>query len=102
MAATLQMADQKRAYTISDRATYLAWRHKVQLVPQVEGDPPFHHVSRVLEVTSKNAPRVNTAGGQALADFLVAPETQALIGEFGKSRFGQSLFIPDAGKPDRW
>src|SRR5881396_3092859 len=102
MAATLQMADQKRAYTITDRATYLAWRDKVQTVPQVEGDSLFYNVYHVMEVNPKNAPRVNTAGGKALADFLVAPETQALIGEFGKSRFGQSLFIPDAGKPDRW
>src|SRR5437867_12304387 len=84
MAATLQMADQKRAYTISDRATYLAWRDKVQLVPQVEGDSLFYNVYHVMEVNPKNAPRVNTAGGKALADFLVAPETQALIGEFGK------------------
>jgi len=102
MAATLQMADQKRAYTISDRATYLAWRDKVQLVPEVEGDSLFYNVYHVMEVNPRNAPRVNTAGGKALADFLVAPETQALIGEFGKSRFGQSLFLPDAGKPDRW
>ena len=102
MAATLQMADQKRAYTISDRATYLAWRDKVQLVPQVEGDSLLYNVYHVMEVNPRNAPRVNTAGGKAFADFLVAPATQALIGDFGKSRFGQSLFLPDAGKPDRW
>ncbi|HEY6209928.1 MAG TPA: substrate-binding domain-containing protein [Gemmatimonadales bacterium] len=102
MAATLQMADQKRAYTITDRATYLAWRDKVQLVPEVEGDPLLYNVYHVMEVNPNNAPRVNTAGGKAFADFLVAPETQALIGEFGHSRFGQSLFVPDAGKPDRW
>src|SRR5439155_1132380 len=100
MAATLQLADQKRAYTISDRATYLAWRDKVQLVPQVEGDSLLYNVYHVMEVNPKNAPRVNTAGGKAFADFLVAPATQALIGDFGKSRFGQSLFVPDAGKPD--
>ncbi len=102
MAATLQMADEKRAYTMTDRATYLAWRDKVQLVPQVEGDSLLYNVYHVMEVNPKNAPRVNTAGGKTLADFLVAPETQALIGAFGKSRFGQSLFMPDAGKPDRW
>jgi tungstate transport system substrate-binding protein len=96
------MADQKRAYTITDRATYLAWRDKVQLVPEVEGDPLLYNVYHVMEVNPNNAPRVNTAGGKAFADFLVAPETQALIGEFGHSRFGQSLFVPDAGKPDRW
>ena len=41
-----------------------------------------------------------TPGGRALADFLLDPETQRLIGEFGKRRFGQSLFVPAAGKPD--
>ncbi len=102
MAATLQMADEKRGYTITDRATYLAWRDKLQLVPQVEGDSLLYNVYHVMEVNPKNAPRVNTAGGKAFADFLVAPETQALIGAFGKSRFGQSLFVPDAGRPDRW
>jgi len=102
MAATLQMADQKRAYTLTDRATYLAWRDKVQLLPLVEGDPLLYNVYHVMEVNPRRAPRVNVAGGRALADFLVTREAQAFIAEFGKSRFGQSLFVPDAGKPDRW
>jgi tungstate transport system substrate-binding protein len=41
-------------------------------------------------------------GGRALADFLVAPNTQKLIAEFGRRRFRQSLFVPDAGKVDTW
>jgi len=98
MGETLQMTDQKRAYTITDRATYLAWRDKLQLVPVVEGDPRLYNVYHVLELNPKNAPRINLAGGRAFADFLVSPEAQALIGEFGKTRFGQSLFVPDAGK----
>jgi tungstate transport system substrate-binding protein len=102
MAATLQMADQKRAYTLTDRATYLAWRDKVQLLPLVEGDPLLYNVYHVMEVNPRHAPRVNVAGARALADFLVTPEAQAFIAEFGKARFGQSLFVPDAGKPDRW
>ncbi len=102
MAATLQMADQKRAYTLTDRATYLAWRDKLQLVPVTEGDTLLYNVYHVMEVNPRNAPRLNVAGGWALADFFVSPEAQALIGEFGKSRFGQSLFVADAGKPDRW
>lgn len=102
MGETLQMSDEKRGYTITDRATYLAWRDKVQLVPMVEGDPLLYNVYHMMVVNPKNAPRVNTAGAQALADFLVGPETQSLIGEFGKARFGQSLFVPDAGKEDRW
>ena len=96
MGETLQMADQMRAYTISDRATYLAWRDKVQLVPLVEGDPLLYNVYHVMDVNPRNAPRVNVVGGRALADFFVSPEAQALIGAFGKARFGQSLFVPDA------
>jgi tungstate transport system substrate-binding protein len=102
MGATLQLASEKGAYTLTDRATYLAWRDKIRLVPMVEGDPQLYNVYHVLEVNPRNAPRINGRGGTALADFFVAAETQRLIGEFGKSRFGQSLFVPDAGKPDRW
>lgn len=102
MGATLQLADEKRAYTLTDRATYLAWRDQVQLVPLAEGDSLLYNVYHVLELNPGNASRVNAGGGKALADFLVAPETQALIAEFGKARFGQSLFVPDAGKFDRW
>lgn len=98
MGATLQLADEKRAYTLSDRATYLTWRDKVHLVPMVEGDTSLYNVYHVLELNPKNASRINVVGGRALADFLVAPETQRRIGEFGKGRFGQSLFVPDAGK----
>jgi tungstate transport system substrate-binding protein len=102
MGATLQLADEKHAYTLTDRATYLAWRDKLQLVSLVEGDPLLYNVYHVLELNPKNAPRINVAGGRAFADFLISPATQALIGEFGKARFGRSLFVPDADKPDRW
>ena len=102
MGETLQMADEKRAYTITDRATYLAWRAKVQAAPLVEGDPLLYNVYHVLELNPHNAPRINAAGGKAFAEFLVAPATQARIAEFGKSRFGRSLFIPDAGRVDNW
>jgi tungstate transport system substrate-binding protein len=102
MAATLQMADEKLAYTLTDRATYLAWRDHVKLVPLVEGDTLLYNVYHVMEVNPKNAPRVNVAGGRALADWFVAPETQRRIGAFGRERFGRSLFVPDAGKTDRW
>lgn len=96
MAATLQMADETRAYTISDRGTFLAWQSKLELVPLVEGDTLFYNVYHVMEVPNADA------GSRALADFFVSPEAQALIGKFGTTRFGRPLFIPDAGKPDRW
>ncbi len=104
MGATLQIASEKGAYTLTDRATYLAWRDKSGLAALVEGDTLLYNVYHVLELNPGNAPaaRINLRGGRALADFFVAAETQKLIGEFGKSRFGRSLFVPDAGKPDRW
>ncbi len=104
MGATLQIASEKGAYTLTDRATYLAWRDKTLLGPMVEGDTLLYNVYHVLEPNPANAPasRINLRGGRALADFFVAAETQKLIGEFGRSRFGRSLFVPDAGKPDRW
>src|SRR2546427_6479754 len=99
---TLPKADEKRAYTITDRATYLAWRAKGQAAPLGEGDPLLYNVYHLLELNPKNAPPINPPGGKAVARFLLAAATQALIAEFGKSRFGRSLFIPDAGKVDTW
>jgi tungstate transport system substrate-binding protein len=93
MAATLQMADQKHAYTLTDRATYLAWRDRLQLVPLVEGDTLLFNVYHVMEA------RQGGAGARALAEFLVSPEAQAVIGRFGTTRFGRPLFIPDAVQP---
>jgi tungstate transport system substrate-binding protein len=44
--------------------------------------------------------KINTTGAQAFADFLLAPATQEMIGSFGRDKFGQQLFVPDAGKQD--
>jgi tungstate transport system substrate-binding protein len=102
MGATLLLADEKHAYTLTDMATYLAWRSKLELVPLVDGDSLLYNVYHVLELNPKTAPRANLTGGRALADFFVAPETQRMIGAFGKARFGRGLFVPDAGTLDRW
>src|SRR6266849_3807492 len=102
MGATLQMASEKRAYTLTDIGTYLAWQSKVELVPLVQGDSELYNVYHVLEPNPRNAPRINVAGGRAFADFMVDTATQRLIGQFGTTRFGRPLFIPDAGKIDKW
>src|SRR3989442_8925729 len=96
------MASEKRAYTLTDIGTYLAWKSRVELVPLVQGAPELYTVYHVLEPNPKNAPRINVAGGRAFADFMVDTATQRLIGEFGRTRFGRPLFVPDAGKADRW
>ena len=102
MGATLQMASEKRAYTLTDIGTYLAWQSKIELVPMVQGGAELYNVYHVLEPNPRNAPRINVAGGRAFADFMVDTATQHVIGEFGTKRFGRPLFVPDAGKADRW
>jgi tungstate transport system substrate-binding protein len=98
MGATLGIANDRNAYTISDRATYLAFRKRVALAILLEGDKPLLNVYSVMEVNPANGPRINTAGGKAFADFMVSPEAQSAIKTFGVEKFGQALFIPVAGK----
>lgn len=100
MGATLMIASEKAAYTLSDRATYLAFQRRISLAILLEGDAPLLNIYHVLEVSSARYPRVNAAGGKAFADFLVSPEAQAVIRSFGVDKYGQPLFIPDAGKPE--
>jgi tungstate transport system substrate-binding protein len=100
MGATLGIADDRRAYTLTDRATLLAFSKRVRLVTMVEGDRPLLNIYSVMEVNPANGPRVNAVGGKAFADFMLAPETQAVLKTFGVDRYGQPLFVPIAGKSD--
>src|SRR5581483_11512628 len=99
MGATLTIASEKAAYTLTDRGTYLAFRKRLRLAVLLEGDAPLLNVYHVMEVSPARHPRVNAAGGRAFADFMVAPETQAIIRTFGVDRYGEPLFVPDAGQP---
>lgn len=100
MGATLTIASEKGAYTLTDRATYLAFQKRIQLAILLEGDAPLLNIYHVMEVNAAKHPRVNTAGGKAFADFMVSPETQEVIKTFGVEKYGQPLFFPDAGKPE--
>ncbi len=100
MGATLRIASEKAAYTLTDRATYLANRDTLDLVILVEGDPLLLNVYHVMTVNPQKWPLVNAEGARAFVDFMLAPETQALIGAFGVEEYGQPLFFPDAGKTE--
>jgi tungstate transport system substrate-binding protein len=102
MGQTLIIADQREAYTISDRATWLAFSNRVELPIMVERDPALLNVYHVMPVNPAKFPNVpiNTVGGKAFADFMVAPETQTVIGDFGKDKYNQQLFVPDAGRSE--
>ena len=100
MGATLGIANERNAYTITDRGTYLALGKRVSLPILIEGDKALLNIYSVMEVNPANGPRVNSAGGKAFADFMVAPQTQNVIRSFGVEKFGQSLFVPVAGKKE--
>jgi tungstate transport system substrate-binding protein len=100
MGATLGIANDRQGYTLTDRATLLAFAKRVDLKPMVEGDKLLLNIYSVMEVNPANGPRINAAGGKAFADFMLAPETQAVIKTFGVDKYGQPLFVPIAGKKD--
>jgi tungstate transport system substrate-binding protein len=100
MGATLGIANDRQAYTITDRGTYLAFQKRVALPILVEKDKPLLNIYSVMEINPANGARVNTAGGRAFADFMLSPEVQAVIKTFGVNTYGQPLFVPIAGKPD--
>jgi tungstate transport system substrate-binding protein len=100
MGATLGIANERNAYTITDRGTLLALRKRVSLPVLIEGDRALLNIYSVLEVNPANGPRINSAGGKAFADFMVAPQTQDVIKKFGVEKFGQPLFVPVAGKKE--
>lgn len=100
MGATLGIANDRQAYTLTDRATLLAFSKRVELKPMVERDRLLLNIYSVMAVNPANGPRVNAAGGKAFAAFMLAPETQAVIKSFGVDKYGQALFVPIAGKRD--
>ena len=98
MGQTITIASQKQAYTIADRATYLATKDSSGLAILYEGTPDMLNVYDVLPVTAKAGSRVNVAGGEAFAKFMLSAAVQTEIGRFGKDKYGIALFDPDAGQ----
>ncbi|CAA9268930.1 MAG: Tungstate ABC transporter, substrate-binding protein [uncultured Chloroflexi bacterium] len=100
MGATLNIANEKRGYTLTDRSTYLARRGALQLDVLVEGSKELLNVYHVMPVNPQKFAHVNAAGGQAFAAFLVSREAQESIAAFGVAQYGQPLFFADAGKAE--
>lgn len=98
MGATLQMASEKGAYTLSDRGTYLSQKAHLKLEIISEGDKSLLNIYHVMQVNPARFDRVNAEGAKAYVEFMIAPRTQKMIEEFGKEKFGQPFFFPDAGK----
>ncbi len=98
MGQTLNVASEKRAYTLADRGTYLALKKNLALDILAEGDAILLNIYHVIEVNPTKFPKVNAPGGKAFADFMVSKEAQDIVKTFGVDKFGSPLFFPDAGK----
>ena len=96
MGATLIVADQRRGYTLTDRGTFLALRQRLALVILFQGHPRLHNVYHAYAVNPAKHPKVRQADARAFIDFLVSGPTQQAIAVFGRDRYGESLFFPDA------
>lgn len=93
MGETLQVANEKKAYTLVDRGTWLASKSKSpDLAIVVQGDNTLKNPYHVILIPGSKNPK----GGKAFADWLVSPAGQKVIGEYGVAKYGQQLFVPNA------
>ena len=107
MGETLQMADEREGYTLSDRGTYLSMSERLPGLTILVGganiaenpDPSLLNPYGVIPVNPETVPGVNLELAEAFATWLTAPDTQARIGAFGADVYGQPLFHPNATAP---
>mgnify|MGYP001597381843 CR=1 FL=1 len=98
MGQSLVVASERRAYLLTDRATYLARKDALQLAVMVEGATELLNYYHVITVSQTKFSKVNAGGANAFADYLVSSAAQQLVATFGRERYGQPLFFADAGK----
>lgn len=96
MGTSLKMASEKRAYILSDRGTYLAMRDNLDLEVLVEGENLLFNPYHVITVNPEKNPKINYEGAKAFMNFITGKKAQQIIRDFGKDKYGQPLFTPDA------
>jgi tungstate transport system substrate-binding protein len=94
MGQVLTMAGQLEGYTLTDRATYAAYKDKTGLETLVEGDPKMFNPYGIIAVNPQKHPTVNNHGAMALVNWITAPEGQRAIAAFKIN--GVQMFFPSA------
>lgn len=95
MGITLQVAGERRAYVLSDIGTFLAFRERIGLVELSKPSDELRNVYSVLRIDPQRFEgRIHAAGAERFEAFLFEADTQRRIGEFGRERYGRSLFRP--------
>lgn len=96
MGAVIQMAFDKKGYTLADRGTFIALEGKIDLPILLAGDKSLFNPYGVIAVNPKKHPNVNKEMADKFINYLTGPEGQKIIGDFKKN--GKQLFFPDAKK----
>ena len=94
MGQVLTMAAQLEGYTLTDRATYAAYKDKTGLVTLVEGDPKMFNPYGIIAITPQRHPTVNNQGAMAMVNWMISPEGQKTIADFKIN--GVQMFFPGA------
>ena len=98
-APTTRYANERGAYLLMDRATYLTLKKEIALQVLVEKDPDLLNYIAVIRMNPAKFPKANAAGASAFVDWLVSDDAQRLIKSFGVNQYGESLFSPNS---DEW
>jgi tungstate transport system substrate-binding protein len=94
---TLQYTDQKEAYTVIDRATFLSIKDKIKLIILVEKDEALLNFMSLIPVNPNKFPKANYADSMLFVKWLTSPEKgQKIIRDFGKDKYGAPLFFPNS------
>jgi tungstate transport system substrate-binding protein len=97
MGEVITMADEQQAYTLSDRATYLARSLAgLDLVVVTEGDPVLFNPYGVIAVNPNKNPNIQVDLANQFIDWIISVPTQEMIAGYGEDEFGESLFIPSS------
>jgi tungstate transport system substrate-binding protein len=100
MGDTLTIANEKSAYTLSDSGTYLAFKGNITLVTYLTTGKDLLNVYSAIPVNPEKIKGVNYNASMEFVDFLLSTEGQQLIGNYGKEKYGQTLFTPLYGKSE--
>jgi tungstate transport system substrate-binding protein len=94
---TLKYTDQKEAYTVIDRATYISIKDQIKLSILVEGDEALLNYISLIPVNPAKCPKVNTKDTMKFVKWLTSPKKgQLIIRDFGKDKYGAPLFFPNS------
>lgn len=95
MAAVVGMANEKEAYVLADRSTYLSLRKAIGLRILCENDEALLNRYSLIRVNTQKFPKVNAEGAKALFDFLLSKRTKKIVERYGVEKYGEQLFFYD-------